>query len=148
MLFLQLLFRTILCIAWCLYLTGVNHCVASFYLTCLKGEDSSWSFLWGILFSQAAELTSVFAIACVVSYSRMKLFGLIFALQLGKTERHSWSYTSAPSTKSSWVSYIISCWLFSESLFGQRTRECWKQQHKEYFYQHSLYVLKLRLYYC
>lgn len=50
MLFLQLLFWTILCIAWCLYLTGVNNCVASFYLTCLKGECASWSFFWGIFF--------------------------------------------------------------------------------------------------
>lgn len=76
--------------------------------------------------------------ACVISYAMMKLFGLIFALQLEKIERHSWSHTSAPSTKSSWVPYIISCWLFSESLFGQRTRERWKQQHKEYFYHHSV----------
>lgn len=112
-----------LCIVWCLYLTGINHCIASFYVTCLKVEGSSWSFHWGILFSPAAELTSVFAIAYMIFYSRMKLFGLIFALQLGKTERHSWSYTSVPSTKSSWVPYIIPCWLFSESLFGQRARE-------------------------
>lgn len=76
--------------------------------------------------------------ACVISYAMMKLFGLIFAPQLEKIERHSWSHTSAPSTKSSWVPYIISCWLFSESLFGQRTRERWKQQHKEYFYHHSV----------
>lgn len=147
MLFLQLLFQTILYLVCCLYLTGVNRCVASFSLTCLKGEDSSWSFLWGMLFSQAAELTSVFSIACMVSYSRMKLFRLIFALQLGKTVRHSWSYTSVPSTKISWVPCNTSYWLFSESLFGQRARECWKQQHKEYFYQHSLYILKLRLFY-
>lgn len=75
-------------------------------------------------------------IACVISYSRMKLFRLIFALQLGKTERHSWLYTSAPITESSWVPYIIARWLFSESLFGQRAGERWKQQHKENFYQH------------
>lgn len=55
MLFLQL-FWTILHTVWCLYLTGINHTVVSFYLTCSKVEGSSWSFLWGILFSPAARV--------------------------------------------------------------------------------------------
>lgn len=41
---------------------------------------------------------------------------------LGK-QRHSWSYASAPRTEHSWVPYITSSWLFSESLFGQRAGE-------------------------
>lgn len=48
--------------------------------------------------------------------------GLSLLYSLGK-QRHSWSYTSAPRTEHSWVPYITSCWLFSESFFGQRAGE-------------------------
>lgn len=133
MLFLQLLFPTILYLVCGLYLTGVNRCVASFYLTCLEGEDSSWSFLWGMLFSQAAELNSVFSIACMVSYSRMKLFRLIFALQLGKTVRHSWSYTSVPSTKISWVPCNTSCWLLVSHFLGRELENAGNSSIKNTF---------------
>lgn len=138
MLLLQLLFQTILCIAW--FLKGVNRGVL-FHL--LKGENSSRSFLWGLLLSQAAELTSVFAIACMIILFQTEAIWAYLCSTAWENRGIAGHMHLRPglNTVGCLTSPHVGCLV---SHFLGRELE----KHKEYIYQHALCVLKLRLYYC
>lgn len=100
-------------------------------------------FSVGLLFSQAAELTSVLAIACmIILFQTEGVCAYLCSTAwenrgiAGHTHLHP-----GLNTVGCLISPHVGC-LVSHFL-GRELEE-----NKEYFYQHVLCVLKLRLYYC
>lgn len=114
-----------------------------FCFTCLKGENSSRSFLWGLLLSQAAELTSVFAIACMIILFQTEAIWAYLCSTAWENRGIAGHMHLRPglNTVGCLTSPHVGCLV---SHFLGRELE----KHKEYIYQHALCVLKLRLYYC
>lgn len=114
-----------------------------FCLTCLKGENSSWTFLWGLLLSQAAQLTCVFAIACMIILFQTEAICAYLCSTAWENRGIAGHTHLRPGLNavgcltSPHVGCLVSHFLGREL-----------EKNKEYFYQHALCVLKLRLYYC